>query len=109
MIEAIVLCVLFGAFLYFQHQDAKATVASYTKGGSEGNELATAIFRTTRPTLRQLVTFNVVEYCVFFVPLEVLYRVKHWPVAGGFAMAVAIAMPIGAFWAVREWAKWERS
>ncbi len=108
MIENIVLGALLGLFIYFQFLDARATVASYSKGGFEGNEIVTRFFGS-RPTFKQLVTYNLVEYAVYFVPLEVLYRTKHWVAAGGFAMAVAIAMPIGSYLAVRKWAKWERS
>lgn len=109
MTELAVLCALFGLYLYYEYQDALLTSESYSKGGVEGNGLITMIFRTNKPTLKQLVTFNILEFSVLFMPLEVLYRLYKSPALGGFALAVDLGMPIGAYLAVRKWRKWYRS
>lgn len=99
----------FVAFLYAQYLDATATVRAYKKGGSEGNELVTWFFHCTRPTLFQLQLFNIVEYGVLFLPFYFVNLFTGNPVCGGFAISVAVGMPIGSFLAARQWAKWERS
>lgn len=98
-------------YIWVEYLDAKDTVASYPKGGSEGNEIATFIFRTNRPTLRQLVLFNLVEYAVLFTPLWLvnLLTSSHDAASGGFAISIAVGMPIGSYLAVRSWAKWGKS
>lgn len=99
-------------YVLLEEMDARDTVKSYPAGGAEGNELITTIFKTNKPTLKQLRLFNLVEYAVLAGPLVLLSYVLPSETAraltGGFGMAVQAAMPFDSYLGVREWLKWEK-